>query len=130
VELSKNSKNIHFCGHVPREQILVELRSSHIFALPSVKETFGLVFLEAAAAGNAIIGHTREGIWKQLTPDEEIIYAINYQHFSEVLHSFIADRSKINSFGRKANIKSRAFTWKKLTQKLNNYYEEILSEYS
>lgn len=43
--------NIEFKGHKTREEILNELSRAHVFILPSLRETFGLSYLEALAKG-------------------------------------------------------------------------------
>ena len=63
--LAKNL-NIHnqviFKGNLPHNQVMEELKKSNIFILVSYLETFGLVYLEAMAAGNLVIGAENEGI--------------------------------------------------------------------
>lgn len=44
-------KNIKFLGRLPHEKVLEEMRNSDIFILPSVNETFGMVYMEAMASG-------------------------------------------------------------------------------
>lgn len=42
---------VKFTGRIPRKQVMEHLRASDIFLLPSVDETFGLVYFEAMASG-------------------------------------------------------------------------------
>jgi phosphatidylinositol alpha-1,6-mannosyltransferase len=44
-----------FLGEVPRVTLAVEYARAHCFCLPSVQEGFGLVFLEAMAAGLPVV---------------------------------------------------------------------------
>lgn len=57
-------KNIKLLGNLPYEEILTTLKRSHLFCLPSIVEGFGLVTVEAMAAGvpyvNARIPQTEE----------------------------------------------------------------------
>jgi len=43
-------------------EVLKAMRASHLFLMPSVQETFGLVYLEAMASGCVVIGHQGWGI--------------------------------------------------------------------
>lgn len=45
------SKNIEFLGRLSHEKVLEEMQKSDIFILPSINETFGMVYLEAMASG-------------------------------------------------------------------------------
>jgi glycosyltransferase involved in cell wall biosynthesis len=58
-----------FLGYVDDAQLSEELRSCRLFALPSKKEGFGLVFLEAMAHGRPCLGARAGGIPEVITPE-------------------------------------------------------------
>jgi len=70
------------------------LFESDIFALPSYKETFGLVYLEAAAARNAIIGFKGEGVWGLFEVDKEMLFCGDFEEFQEQLKLLIKNGKK------------------------------------
>lgn len=53
---------VHLKGVMPRHEVIKFMKQSHIFLLVSYMETFGLVYLEAMASGNIVIGSRGEGI--------------------------------------------------------------------
>jgi asparagine synthase (glutamine-hydrolysing) len=53
---------VEFLGFVPDRRLAEELRACRLFALPSRKEGFGLVFLEAMAHGRPCLGARAGGI--------------------------------------------------------------------
>lgn len=55
-------ERVRFKGVMPRQEVIQLLKQSHIFLLVSYLETFGLVYLEAMASGNIVIGSRGEGI--------------------------------------------------------------------
>ena len=55
-------ERVIFTGTLPRRQVIAKMKQSHIFILVSRLETFGLVYLEAMATGNIVIGSSGEGI--------------------------------------------------------------------
>lgn len=53
---------VTFSGHKAREEAIAEMKKSHIFIMVSAPETFGMVYLEAMAAGTIVIGAKGFGI--------------------------------------------------------------------
>jgi len=53
---------VFFKGKLSRDEVISELKRSHIFIMVSHSETFGLAYLEAMATGNIVVGSIFEGI--------------------------------------------------------------------
>lgn len=53
---------VNFTGFLPQEEVYKKMRESDIFILPSVGETFGMVYLEAMAAGCIVVGTKDDGV--------------------------------------------------------------------
>ena len=53
---------VTFHGRLPREQVLELMQQTDVFTMVSRGEAFGLVYLEAMAAGVLTVGSLREGI--------------------------------------------------------------------
>lgn len=56
------SESVHFLGQLPNEAVLAEMSKAQFFCMPSVREGFGIVYLEAMASGCVAIGTEGEGI--------------------------------------------------------------------
>jgi len=72
-ELANNStisECVRFYGHLPRSQVLEQMRSASIFVLPSEFESGGNVIIEAMASGCSVIASDTMGA-KQLINDGE-----------------------------------------------------------
>ena len=57
----KIKNNVHLLGHIKREDVIKQLQDNDIFIMISKNETFGLVYLEAMAAGCITIASREEG---------------------------------------------------------------------
>ncbi len=55
------AERVIFAGQVPDADIADHFALASVFAMPSTGEGFGIVFLEAAASGVAVIGGNRDG---------------------------------------------------------------------
>lgn len=64
---------VDFLGYVDDRTMTRELRSCRLFALPSKKEGFGLVFLEAMANSRPCLGANAGGIPEVITPDSGML---------------------------------------------------------
>lgn len=107
-KLKSLSKKPIFKGHLPHNQVLEEMRNSDIFILPSVNETFGMVYLEAMASGcvtvglkgdgiDGIIKNSENGYLCELNNIEETLSEIIHNDNSEVLEkSFITIQNYTN----------------------------------
>jgi glycosyltransferase involved in cell wall biosynthesis len=64
---------VDFLGFVDDARLRDELRSCRLFALPSRKEGFGLVFLEAMAHGRPCLGARAGGIPEVISPESGVM---------------------------------------------------------
>lgn len=61
-KLEEIDSSVIFTGRISNADVLTKMRESDIFILPSIGETFGMVYLEAMASGCITIGTKGDGI--------------------------------------------------------------------
>jgi L-malate glycosyltransferase len=122
------NKNIKLFGQIPREKVLQLLDNTDIFVLPSFPESFGVVFLEAMAKKNAVIGIRDSGVCGLFREGEEILIAErNVTSLKKLLNNIVNDdqlRNKLADLGYNA-VKS-AYCIDHISNKYKKLYDEAL----
>lgn len=113
---------IQFSGRLPHAETMQWLRRSAIFALPSYQETFGLVYLEAAAAGCALIGRAGEGVSGVFPEGEAILLPDSYESFARSVHQLLADAALRQKMGQAARARVESLTWPKALDRYETLY--------
>lgn len=127
-ELSDGNPTINFFGHIPHNKVLQLLQENDIFALPSFNETFGMVYLEAAATHNAVIGLKGEGVWGVFEENNEMMFCDNYKSFEQQLHILIDDREMRQNLKNKAAHNAQNMRWEKLRERYMELYLSALKQ--
>lgn len=118
-----------FAGFQPRENVGAYYANSHVFSMPSKDESFGIVYLEAMAAGLPVIGGQGEGIAPLL---EENVLGRLVKHgdtadlatqISELLDPMVA--AELSERGK---VVAGRFTWQDSADKLVKVYRTLERE--
>lgn len=112
-------------GRLSREEVLNELKVSDIFALPSSEESFGLVYLEAAASKNAIVAYEKEGVWGVFKEEKEALYCRGKEHFNSILYHLIEDSEIRSELSEAAFLKAKELSWSKIVKAYQRVYNEV-----
>lgn len=123
---SKGYSNITIRGKVPRSEVMDALTESDIFCLPSERETFGLVYIEAAAKGNAIVARYNDGIWKVFEEGNQVLYAKDEKSFKNYFYQLVDNSNMRNSLIEQSNKKVREITWVQIAKKYYNNYLNVI----
>ena len=83
---------VEFLGFCDDQQLLVEFERCRLFALPSQKEGFGLVYLEAMAHGRPCIGARSGGVPEVIT--EETGMLVDYGDIPGIAAAIVATLSR------------------------------------
>lgn len=62
---------VEFTGHLSHREVVARIAESHVFALPSIRESLGTVYFEAMSQGVPVIATTGEGIADFLADGED-----------------------------------------------------------
>ncbi len=101
-----------------------ELEENDIFVMPSKRETFGLVYVEAMSQGLPVIytknqgfdGHFEEG---------EVGYHVHYNNVDEIVSKIKEILDNYNEMSKNASSSSTKFNWHEISKKYIDIYNDI-----
>ncbi len=126
-KMARDQNNIIFTGRLSRNEVFEVLKSSHIFAFPSDNESFGVVYIEAAASCNAIIALRKYGITGVFDEDSEALFCEDYLDFETKLHTLIDNPDRVKKMAGAVFSKAQKYDWESVVNQYNNIYMEALS---
>lgn len=98
-----------FSGRIPSQAMPKFYRSGHIFAFPGIRESLGMVFLEAQACGLPVVAFDTGGIPDIVISGKTgfLVPCFNSKAFSGALDTLIKDRALSELMGRRARENTR-----------------------
>ncbi len=122
-------RHVVFLGSLPHHEAMREMSECDVFVLPSWKEAFGVVYLEALAHGKPIIGTQGEGIAEVLDKTEVGIAVPpkNVQAIIAAIRELFRHPKRAQEMGARGKaLVNREFTWRHNAQKTLEVYQEAL----
>ncbi len=115
---------VHFLGRVDRVRAVSLFRGCTFFALPSRMEPFGIVNLEAMAAGKAIVASRVGGVPEVVIDGETgvLVPPGNVGALAAVLRRFAADKALVERLGAAGSRRAAEFTWPAITRAYRQLY--------
>ncbi|MFD3156162.1 glycosyltransferase [Haloimpatiens sp. FM7330] len=121
--------NIVFLGRLNHNEVMNYMAQCDIFSLPSWKEGFGVVYVEAMLQGKPVIGIKGEGIEDVIVNKENgmLVKPKNVDELVGALEFLITNSKKAEIIGEKAKqTVINDFTWKNNAQKTIKIYNSIM----
>lgn len=121
--------NIQFAGQVPQERVPSIMHRADAFVLPSLSESFGIVNLEAMAAGLPIIA-TKVGGIPEIVNEGVNGYLVNAKRPDEIADRILMllrndeVREKISVNNRE---KAEMFTWGRVAEKVEEEHQKAIA---
>ncbi len=121
--------DVEFLGRVADDEKAALYRTADVFVSPATgRESFGIVLLEAMAAGTAIVcsdihgykGVVRRGEQGLLVPPREPA------ELAAALARLLADDALRARMGASGTARAREFSWERVTAKVDDYYGFVI----
>ncbi|NSW56974.1 MAG: glycosyltransferase family 4 protein [Armatimonadetes bacterium] len=121
---------VHFIGHVKHQELPAIYARYDLFALPSMAESFGIVFAEAMACGLPILGANEGGIPSVVRDgiDGILVEPADVDGICDALRFFAADEDRRYEMGRAGRQRiEEQFTWQQVARKYEAIYNRVRS---
>jgi phosphatidylinositol alpha-mannosyltransferase len=120
---------VKFVGRVSDEDLPRYYRSCHVFCAPSTGfESFGIVLLEAMAAGKPAVASNIPGYRDLLDDGKEGILAEpkDERSLAEALIRILRDPAMQRDMGDRGRLKAQQYSWRQVALRVLQFYEELL----
>jgi glycosyltransferase involved in cell wall biosynthesis len=118
---------VQFAGALPHNEAIQVIAQADIFALPSWKESFGVVYLEAMACGKPVIGCRGQGA-EDIFEHEETGLLVNphdIDSLADALARLLQNPNEARQLGARARKRAKDFTWQRNAQQYASLYDSI-----
>jgi phosphatidylinositol alpha-mannosyltransferase len=126
-----NLEDVIFTGHVPYTDLPRYYHTADIFSIPAIgQESFGIVLLEAMAAGKPIVATNIDGYASVVNSGAEgiLVKPKDDQALASALVSLANDKNLREQMGAKGRAKAEAMSWPKIAQRTLDFYQECMKE--
>jgi len=122
----KNLPYVNYIKPLPKEKLIKVYRENDIFIMPSITETFGLVYAEAMSQGLPVIYTKGQGFDGQFE-DGVVGYSVNCFDAKDIANKVIKILDKYKEHSINCVKLCDKFDWNKIAAKYTKVYEAILN---
>ncbi len=134
IEAAGAGDHVHFLGNVSEARKVALMRGCHAFMLTPVTsdeggfEAFGLVFLEAGAAGRPVVGCFDSGAEDAITEGENGFLRArdDTSGLAQALVTLFDDEALADRMGRAGRARAEGQTWERAAARVRAIYGELI----
>lgn len=123
----KDSSFVEYHQHCNKEEVIEYYKQSDIFVMPSLNETFGLVYAEALSQGLPIVYSRGQGIDGYFA-EGQVGYHVRSKHpedIARVIEEIVSSYEVISSRAKEA---SKSFSWERIASLYEKMYKQIINK--
>lgn len=126
-----NVHGVHFTGYVPNELLPAYYQQAAAFCAPNTgNESFGMVLIEAMAAGVPVVASRIDGFREVVTEGEHglLVPPLDAAALADALCTVLTDVPLARSLCLKGLQRARHFSWDSVVDRVVDYYEDVLEQ--
>ena len=126
---SQNLQDVEFVGRVPYEDLPRYYASSDIFCSPATgSESFGIVLLEAMAAGKPVVASDIEGYRGVMQHGRQglLFHNKNVESLSAQLEALIRNPEQRRIMGERGRATAERYRWQVVSRRVEQYYKSCI----
>lgn len=121
-EVIKYNRFVDYCPNSPKEVVLELLRTCDVFVMPSIKETFGLVYVEAMSQGLPIIYSEGQGI-DGYYEEGQVGFHVRSTNAQDIVNAIIKIRTEYSNISNRCLKTAKTFSWDDISGIYVNLYQ-------
>ena len=124
-----STDDVLFAGHVPSEDLPRYYQAAQVFCAPNTgQESFGIVLLEAMAAGASIVASDIPGYRDVVTSDRQglLVEPKKFEAIADAINRLLSDPATRAAMSRTRQEKAREYDWPRVADQVIAYYTDVL----
>jgi len=125
-------QHVRWAGLVKNEERPTYYASCDVYCSPATgQESFGIVLLEAMATGKPVVASDIDGYRSVMTDGREglMVPPCDPSALAKAIVKVLLDREAARRFGENGLSRAQDFSWPKLAERVDGFYEELVREY-
>jgi phosphatidyl-myo-inositol alpha-mannosyltransferase len=126
---AQSAENVFFLGDISINDLPVYYNTAHVFCSPATYgESFGIVLIEAMAAGLPIIAGDIEGYRKVITDGENgvLVNPENPLKIAQAIGQLLESDLQRKTLSEKSRLAATKFSWDKIVNEIDGVYQQLL----
>lgn len=125
-------ERVRLTGGLPHEQVIDLMAHSDLFVLPSWGEGYGIVYIEAMAAGCIAVGAQGEGIEDTIVDGENgfLVPAGDIDATERVMRCVFEEGAALDALRARGRRDARTLTWERNAETVEGVYFEAIGRYA
>ena len=120
--------SVQFFGRLSHEQTMTHMAAADVFVMPSRREAFGIVFVEAMKQGKPCLGCYGTGAEEIIAHNQDgfLVLPGDHPEVTKQLNAWLDDPALISKMGTQAAEKGQLFSWEKNSRQFVRLFEEAI----